>query len=125
MLIASALTLAILLAQQPPPADSSRPEVTLLKADIGTCSADFTVKDTDGKPVYGAKITVNIRYGFGGLRRADLEIGTNPDGRARVEGLPEKTRKPLAWEIRKNDRKATVEQKVADTCAGTYVVTLK
>ncbi len=124
MIIASAIAMAFVLAQQQPP-PPERPEVTLLKADLGKCSADFAVKDADGKPVYGAKITVNIRYGFRGVRRADLEIGTNPDGLARVEGLPEKTRKPLAWEIRKGERKTSVEQKVAEQCTAKYAVTLK
>ena len=37
-------------AQQP--AGTSKSDATLMKANLGgSCSADFTVKDSDGKPV--------------------------------------------------------------------------
>ena len=40
------------------------------------------VTDLSGKPLYNAKIHVQIRYGFLGLRKLDLETGTNADGKA-------------------------------------------
>ena len=63
-------------------------DVPVVKGDLGTCSADFTVLDSNGKPVYDAKVHVTILYGFMNKRKSELEIGTNSDGKARIEGLP-------------------------------------
>ena len=114
----AAAALAILLAQKPE-------DVTLMKANLGgSCSADFVVKDAAGKPVYAAMVHVKARYGFAGVKRADLEVGTSSEGRARVEGLPDKAR-PMTWEIRKDEKKIEVTQDVADKCHATFDVVLK
>ena len=110
------------LAQQP--SDAQKPELPVLKAGLGPCAADFTVKDADGKPVYLAMIHVRVRYGFMSVKRSDLEVGTNSEGLARIEGLPTKA-KPLAYEITKDMKKSTVEQNVDSTCQGKFDVTLK
>lgn len=113
--------LVLMLAGQAPakPADLS-----VIEARLGPCSADFTVTDADGKPVYAATIHVRIRYGFMSLKRMDLEVGTNSDGKARIDTLPASSRR-LVYEVAKDDRKASVEQNVATTCRGTYNVPLK
>ncbi len=74
-------------------------EVPEVKADIGPCSAEFTVLDKNGKPIYNAKIHVTVRYGFLDKRKQDLEIGTNSDGKARVVGLPSKLKRPLEYKV--------------------------
>jgi len=100
-------------------------DVTLMKAGLGgSCSADFTVKDADGKPVYGAMVHVKVRYGFAGVKRADLEVGTSSEGKARIEGLPDKAR-PMTYDIKKDEKKADVTQDVADKCQATFDVTLR
>lgn len=93
----------------------------VLDARLGPCSAEFTVTDADAKPVYAALVHVRLRYGAMGLKRMDLELGTDVKGFARVQGLPAKAR-PLTWEITKADRKTTVEQRVEATCDGRFVV---
>jgi hypothetical protein len=104
---------------------SKADDVTLMKANLGgMCSADFTVKNADGKPVYAASVHVLIRYGFAGVKRADLEVGTSSDGKARIEGLPSKAR-PMTYDIKKDDKKVAVMQDVADMCHATFDVTLK
>jgi hypothetical protein len=114
------LAIATLLAQTPKP-----PDVTVMKAALGgSCSADFTVKDADGKPVYAAMVHVKVRYGFAGVKRADLEVGTSSEGKARIEGLPDKAR-PMTYEIKKDDKKIEVTQDVADMCHATFDVSLK
>ena len=120
MIIAAAAAV-FLLAQAP-----AKPEdVTLMKANLGgSCSADFTVKDADGKPVYAAMVHVKVRYGFAGVKRADLEVGTSSDGKARIEGLPDKAR-PMTWDVKKDETKADVTQDVADMCHATFEVTLR
>ncbi len=122
MFLASLVVAMFSLAQQP--ADRPGAEMAVLKAGLGDCSADFTVKDADGAPVYGAAISVSVRYGFLGIRRADLEVGTNADGRARIEGLPDRA-KPLTYDIRKAGKGAIVQQDVNTRCRGAYDVSLK
>ncbi len=117
------MTFAVLalMAQQPP----AQPpvDVPVLKAGLGDCSADFTVTDADSKPVYLATIHVRLRYGFMSLKRMDLEVGTNSDGKARVEGLPAKAR-PLNYEIVKDATRRIVTQDLSTVCNGTYAVSL-
>jgi len=116
-----AVLFAAVLAQQP----EKPPDVTVMKAALGgTCSAEFTVKDADGKPVYGASVHVRVRYGVMGVKRADLEVGTSWAGKARIEGLPDKA-KPLEYEIQKEMKRASAEQLVDEKCNATFDVTLK
>jgi len=49
---------------------------------------------TDGKPVYAATVKVHVKYGFGGMRRLDLEAGTNSDGKVKLAGLPARVQRP-------------------------------
>ena len=116
-----AATLFTFLLQQPA---TPTPELPIIDARLGACAADFTVTDADGKPVYNATIRVRIRYGFMNVKRMDLEVGTNSDGKARVDGLPAKA-KPLAYEITRADKQAAVEQNLATSCKASYEVSLK
>ena len=117
------VALAVALTQQPP-ADVPVPELAVISARIGECAADFAVKDADGQPVYAAIVHVRIRYGFLGIKRVDLEVGTDSDGQARVEGLPDEV-KPLTFDVRKADLMAIVEQTHLSPCQATYEVTLE
>src|SRR4051812_24021222 len=105
-MLISVLALTSLLSQQP--AEPAKPEVTVLKAGLGACSSDFIVKDADAKPVYAASVHVRIRYGAFGVKRADLEVGTNSNGEARIEGLPDKAR-PMTYEVQKDGKKASAD----------------
>ena len=114
------LTFAVAMAQ----ATTAPPELPVLKARLGNCSADFIVKSADGAPVYLALVHVRVRYGAMGIKRMDLEVGTNSEGKARIEGLPDKAR-PMTYDVQKDDAKAVVDQDVAKTCQGKFDVTLK
>lgn len=122
MLIATIALAAAALAQQP--AETPKPDLAVISARLGPCSADFTVTDAEAKPIYAAVVHVRIRYGFLGVKRMDLEVGTNSDGKARVEGLPEKG-KPLVYDVSKDGKKTTVEQNVAANCKALHQVSLK
>jgi hypothetical protein len=74
-------------------------EIPLVDGHLGACSTTITVLDSESKPVYNAKVTVDIRYGFLGFRKMSLEVGTNSEGKARVAGLPQKPRNPLEFII--------------------------
>src|SRR5579871_1678323 len=67
---------------------TDEPQVATVDAGIGSCRADFMVKDGSGKALYGAKINVAIKYGFMNMRESDLQDSTNSDGQARFIGLP-------------------------------------
>jgi hypothetical protein len=122
-MFAAAVVLALLLPAQK--AAESPSDVTVMKANLGgSCSADFTVKDADGKPLFDALVHVRVRYGFAGVKRADLEVGTSSLGRARIEGLPNKA-KPMTYDITKDDKKVEVAQDVSTTCRATFDVVLK
>ena len=73
-------------------------------------------------PMYAASVHVNVRYGVFGVKRADLEVGTNSDGEARIEGLPAKARM-LVYDIQKDGKKAIAEQNVETTCNARFAVT--
>lgn len=105
-------------------ADPAKPDLATISARLGMCTADFTVTDADGKPVYAATVHVRIRYGFLSLKRMDLEVGTNSDGKARIEGLPLGGRR-LVYDVTKDPRKTTVEQDLTTNCHATYTVALK
>src|SRR4051812_36346878 len=105
-------------------AEAPKPEVPALKAGLGSCAADFLVKDADGKPVYQAIIHSKIRYGALSVKRMDVEVSTNEDGKARIEGLPEKA-KPIVYDIEKAGEKGTVTQDVSTGCLASLQVSLK
>jgi hypothetical protein len=105
-------------------AQTSNTDATTIDAKLGPCSADFTVTDADGKAIYDASVHVRVRYGAFGVKRMDLEVGTNSSGRARVQGLPSKAR-PLAYDVSKGDHHASVTQDVAVACNAAYDVTLE
>jgi hypothetical protein len=102
----------------------SESEVPVISGDLGSCSADFTVTSTRMKPIYKAKLAVEIRYGFGGFRKTELEIYTNVDGKARVEGLPEKSKRPLSFTATYEGRATAVVVDPAQKCHGTYSAVL-
>jgi hypothetical protein len=82
------------------------------------------IKDAAGAPVYLALVHVNVRYGPMNLKRMDLEVGTNSEGKAQIKGLPDKA-KAMTYDIKKDDKKTTVDQDVAKMCDGKFEVTLK
>jgi hypothetical protein len=120
MLIAGLLIAA--LSQQPP--EAPKLELPILKAGLGSCTADFTVNDVSGKPVYLAVVHVKIRYGAMAMKRMDLEVSTNADGKARIESLPDKAR-PLTYDVQKDNKKIIAQQNVAKECHKTLTVTFR
>jgi len=112
------------LASSQAPAPGAPPEIPVLNARLGGCSAEFLVKDAVGLPVYLALVHVNVRYGPLNVKRMDIEVGTNSDGKAQIKGLPDKA-KPMTYDVQKDDKKATVDQDVAKMCEGKFEVTLK
>ena len=102
------------------PKDSPPAQIPVISADLGECSADIRVISTKREPLYKAKIETLIKYGFGGFHRLTLEIYTDVDGKARFEGLPERPRQPLAFEVTYEGRSTTVIVHPVQKCHGSY-----
>jgi len=111
--------------QTNPPQQPDPKAVPVLDGSIGPCSADFTVNDPAGAPVYAAKVKVHIAYGFMNARKLDLELGTNIDGKARFTGLPDRLRHGLYFYASEGDRAGEVFDDPANTCKGQFTVTLR
>jgi hypothetical protein len=122
-LLASALSIPALsqtTSSQPDPKS-----VPVVDGGIGACSADFTVTDAAGAPVYAAKIKVHIAYGFMYARKLDLEVGTNVDGKARFTGLSDRVKHGLFFEASEGDRTAEAFDEPATTCKAQFTVALR
>jgi len=98
--------------------------IPVIDGGIGPCSEEFTIHDRTGKPVYAAKIRVHIAYGFAGARKLDLEVGTNVDGKARFEGLPNRVKRPLRYEASEGDREGSAFYDPVDNCKGQHVMVI-
>lgn len=98
-----------------------------IKGELGPCTADFTVLDPSYKPVYDARISVLIHYGFLGKHDSSLEIGTGSEGKARFMELPAETRgnRPLKFTIKKGSQTETMLDNPGETCHPNYTVVLK
>jgi hypothetical protein len=117
------LTLPALPAQNNAPADPKT--VPVIDAGIGPCTADFTVTDAAGAPIYDAKIRVHIAYRFMSLHKLDLEVGTNAAGKARFTGLPDKTKQGLFFHASEGSREGSAFDDPAKTCKAELTVVLK
>jgi hypothetical protein len=124
-----AITLALttlyfptLQAQNPQPVDPKT--IPVIDGAIGPCSADFTITDTAGAPVYAAKIQVHIAYGFMYLHKLDLQVGTNASGQARFTGLPDRT-KGLFFRASEGAREGSAFDDPAKTCKAEFTVALQ
>lgn len=114
----------------PPPDTKAAPAavpaaVPVIDGGIGNCSADFIVNDADGKPVYAATIKIHIAYGFMYLRKLDLQVGTNADGRASVTGFPDRVKHGLFFEASKGDRTAEAFDDPSVNCKNQFTVVLR
>ena len=78
-------------------------EVPSVDGGLGPCSIEFTAKDSTGAPLYNAKIRVHIATGFLGVKKTDLEVGSNVDGKAKFTGLPDKTKFPLEFDAQQGE----------------------
>lgn len=103
---------------------TDRPDVATVDAGLGACRADFTVKDGSGKPIYGAKINVSIKYGFLNKREIDLEDATNSDGKAAFTGLPNFPKKPLDFIVTNGTASKTITDDPSAICRAVLDVTL-
>src|SRR5262249_43943759 len=100
-------------------------KVPVIDGAAGSCSADITVT-AEGKPVYAAKVKVHIAYGFGGLRKLDLEASTNVDGKVKFTGIPAKVRRStLEFEAMKGQLSGTLTYDPGAECQAKHDIALE
>jgi hypothetical protein len=99
--------------------------VSEVDAGIGPCTADFTVTDEAGAPVYAAHVRVHIAYGWMNLHKFDLDVGTNAEGKARFIGLPEAAKQGLFFHASEGDRAGSAFDNPAKTCKAQFTVVLR
>jgi hypothetical protein len=119
----SILIAAPVLSQAQTPAPNEK--IPVIQGDAGPCSLELTVRDADGKPVYAATIKVHIAYGFGGMRKLNLEAGTNSDGKVKFAGLPARVqRPPLEFHASKDEYEGVAALDPSTECQGKRDITL-
>lgn len=100
-------------------------KIPSVNAGVGACTANFVVQNSKLKPLYDAKVALTFRYGFLNLHKASLEVFTDSEGRARFAGLPNQSKKPLAFTVRNGDRQKTLTDDPLTTCKASYHVVLR
>src|ERR1043165_5351224 len=100
-------------------------KVPVIDGAAGSCSMDLTVT-ADGKPVYAAKVKVHIAYGFGSMRKLDLEASTNVDGKVKFTGIPAKVRRStLDFEATKDQLSGTLTYDPGAECQARHDIALE
>src|SRR5580698_2491027 len=117
------VSLPSLQAQSPQPVDPKT--IPVIDGAIGPCSADFTITNTAGAPVYAATIQVHIAYGFMYLHKLDLQVGTNASGQARFTGLPDRTKQGLFFRASEGSREGSAFDDSAKTCQAQFTIVLR
>jgi hypothetical protein len=99
--------------------------IPVIDGGVGPCTADFTITDAGGKPLYDAKIKVHIAYRFLNAHKLDLEVGTNVDGKARFTGLPDKIKHGLYFYAMQGDLQAEAFDDPAANCKAAFALALR
>jgi hypothetical protein len=107
---------------QPAPDPHSIPS---LDGAIGPCTADFVIADSAGAAVYNAAIKVHIAYGTWSIRKLDLQVNTNVDGKARFTGLPNRLKHGLLFHASESDRIGEAFDDPANTCKAQFTITIQ
>ena len=116
-MVLSLLFAGVALGSQPPV------PVPQVDAGVGPCTADFTVSQNTNQQIYNADISVKIAYGFMGVKRMDLNVGTNSKGKARFVGLPEKVHNPpVVFTVRAKGLSKTVDFYPSVKCHSSYSI---
>ena len=124
-IFATLIVALTLLAATPAHSADEPATVATVNVGLGPCTADFTINDDSGKPIYGAIIRVHITFGFGGFHKYDLQVGTNADGKGRFTGLPEHPKQGLFFRASEGDRQGEAFDNPANTCKAQFTVVLR
>jgi len=114
----------LLFAQQPAP--SPKPDdIPVTDGTSGPCSVEFTVTDSDGRPVYAARIDVHLAYGAFGAHKLDMGVYTNTQGKAKFTGIPAKVKKPpVEFSAKKDDLVGMATMDPATECQAKHNIVM-
>ncbi len=105
---------------------SHNEKIPVMDGGAGPCSVELSVIGADSKPVYAATIKVHIAYGLGGIRRLDLEAGTNSEGKVKFTGLPARVhRPPLEFRASKDEFEGVAAYDPSTECQAKHNITLE
>jgi hypothetical protein len=119
------VTLA-LAAQSPQPAQPQQPDdIPVTDGTSGPCSIEFSVTDSDGKPVYAARIDVHLAYGAFGAHKLDMGVYTNTQGKGKFTGIPAKVKKPpIEFNAKKDDLVGVATMDPATECQAKHDIVM-
>jgi hypothetical protein len=127
--VSAFLTLGVafaLAAQSQQPAPSPKPDdIPVTDGTSGPCSIEFTVTDSDGKPVYATRIDVHLAYGAFGAHKLDMGVYTNAQGKARFTGIPAKVKRPpVEFNAKKDDLVGLATMDPATECQAKHDIVI-
>ncbi|MGH9493704.1 MAG: hypothetical protein ACRD3B_01800 [Candidatus Sulfotelmatobacter sp.] len=108
-----------------PQTTSDPHSIPAVDAALGDCFADFLITGTDYKPVYNAKVSTRVTYGFLNSHKLDLEVSTNVDGRARFNGLPGNLKHGLFFQAAEGERAGSAFDDPSKNCKAQFAITLR
>jgi hypothetical protein len=113
-------------AQSQQPAPSPKPDdIPVTDGTSGPCSIEFTVTDSEGKPVYAARIDVHLAYGAFGAHKLDMGVYTNTQGKAKFTGIPAKVKKPpVEFNAKKDDLVGLATMDPATECQAKHDIVM-
>ena len=101
-------------------------KVPVIDGALGRCTLELTLLTSEGKPAAAATVKVRIAYGFAGIRKLDLEAGTNLDGKVKFTGLPSRVRQPpLEFHATKDQLEAVATYDPSAECHAVRKITLE
>lgn len=119
------MILAIAAQSQQPAQSENSSDIPVTDGTSGPCSIEFSVTDSDGKPVYAARIDVHLAYGAFGAHKLDMGVYTNAQGKARFTGIPIKVRKPpVEFNAKKDDLVGVATMDPATECQAKHDIVM-
>ncbi len=110
-------------AQTTAPVDSKT--VPVIDGGIGPCSADFTVIDNAGAPIYAANIRSTSPTDSCTSTSWTCKSAPTPAGKARFTGLPDRTKQGLFFRASEGGREGSAFVDPAKTCKADLTITLE
>jgi hypothetical protein len=127
LLLILTLTAVLFAAAKPQqPAQPQQPDdIPSIDGGAGPCTVEWTVTDANVKPIYAATVKVHIAYGFAGVRKLDLEAGTNAQGKVVFKGLPVRVHNPpLEFQATKDQLTGVATYNPATECQAKHSIML-
>ncbi|MGB9119825.1 MAG: hypothetical protein WCE73_04325 [Candidatus Angelobacter sp.] len=119
------MTLALAAQSQQPAPSPKSDDIPVTDGTSGPCSIEFSVTDSDGKPVYAARIDVHLAYGAFGAHKLDMGVYTNAQGKAKFVGIPIKVRKPpVEFNAKKDDLVGVATMDPATECQAKHDIVM-